>query len=566
MAVSTKRRKTYTGEDNITKKEQEEEKRSHFVDPVTEKAVLFVGERIKSSFNPIKIFRKILFSSKIVKIITFIAAIIAVIFLILVIGTTIEDTNLSLIRPLLSEEQVEDIKAKIEYLNTVTSSKTVTYSNDDARECDWTDVISVALAQNNNNLDNLYVPEQGTNVITTYTGGYIDTIRHYYEQYNLGATEISEYEIYGLIYVESGWDPNASSGVAFGLCQFKVETIEEQLGPGADPFDPVQSIHACCKFLSYLYSEIGNLRGALTAYNSGLTNYRNGEWRNSEESFQYADKVIDAANKYREGTLSVPNATILGVAYMDGNYLGKAFDAFFIGNELQDIDTVCEKLEMTADEKDLAKALIANKEYYKYYFGDEYDFTFKFLNSTYSGASGTVNGIPVYYQYDERWASNTYSGETIQAAGCCPTSTAMVVSWLGSKGSNIQLIDINKDGETTPDEMAAHFTMIGANADYNGSYGWGITRTCLSLNVSVTETSDINSACNALASGKPVIINLKRGIVPAGHFAVAVGIQDGMIIINDPGYARNDYTLSGASFDPATIDYSVDTFYIIEAS
>ena len=162
------------------------------------------------------------------------------------------------------------------------------------------------------------------------------------------------------------------------------------------------------------------------------------------------------------------------------------------------------------------------------------------------------------------WADIAYSGETIQQAGCCPTSTAMVVSWLGNKGLDISLIDINKDGESTPDEMATYFTMMGANADYSGSYGWGVTRTCFSLGVAVTETSDINNICNALSDGKPVVVNLKQGIVSDGHFAVAVGIEDGMIMLNDPGYAKNDYTSSGTKFDFDTIDYSMSTAYIIE--
>ena len=108
------------------------------------------------------------------------------------------------------------------------------------------------------------------------------------------------------------------------------------------------------------------------------------------------------------------------------------------------------------------------------------------------------------------------------------------------------------------------FTMIGANADYSGSYGWGVTRTCFSLGVAVTETSDINNICNALSDGKPVVVNLKQGIVSDGHFAVAVGIEDGMIMLNDPGYAKNDYTSSGTKFDFDTIDYSMSTAYIIE--
>lgn len=562
MAVSTKKRATYTDND----------KNGDFVDPATEKTVKYVGEKIKKNIkhnivdkiNPIKMLSKINIKGKIVKGITFLFFIGAIIFLVLIAGVTISDTNLSLIKPRLSEDQVEDIKAKIEYLDILTKRKIVTYENEAARKCDWTYVISAVLGKNNNNLDNLYEPESGTNILTTYKGGYVDTIKKYYKQYNLAATDITEYEIYGLIYVESTWDPNAVSSSAFGLCQFQVGTIEEQLGPGADPFDPVQAIHACCKYLSFLYSQTGDLEGALTSYNSGLGNYLNGQWRFNEENREYARKVLNAAEEYRKGTLTVPNASILGVAYIGGNYLGEAFDAFLVGNKVQDINSACEKLGLSNDEKDLTLALINNKEYYNYYFGDDYDFSFKFLNSSYSGASGNVNGIPVYYQYDPRWADIAYSGETIKQAGCCPTSTAMVVSWLGNKGVDISSIDINKDGQSTPDEMATYFTMIGANADYSGSYGWGVTRTCFSLGVAVTETSDINNVCNALADGKPVIINLKQGIVSAGHFAVAVGIEDGMIMLNDPGYAKNDYTSSGTKFDFDTIDYSMSTAYIIE--
>lgn len=48
----------------------------------------------------------------------------------LIARATISDTNLSLIKPRLSEDQVEDIKAKIEYLDILTKRKIVTYENE----------------------------------------------------------------------------------------------------------------------------------------------------------------------------------------------------------------------------------------------------------------------------------------------------------------------------------------------------------------------------------------------------------------------------------------------------
>ena len=93
------------------------------------KIVPFTNEMDKV-IKPIKILSKINIKGKIVKGITFLFFRGAIIFLVLIVGATISDTNLSLIKPRLSEDQVEDIKAKIEYLDILTKRKIVTYENE----------------------------------------------------------------------------------------------------------------------------------------------------------------------------------------------------------------------------------------------------------------------------------------------------------------------------------------------------------------------------------------------------------------------------------------------------
>ena len=105
--------------------------------------------------------------------------------------------------------------------------------------------------------------------------------RKYEEIITKHATEynIPEYIIYAIINVESGFDPEASSGEADGLMQIAPTTFkwigsEEHLGenlPASKVYDPETNIKYGCYYLRYLFLRFQKWDTVFAAYNAGET-------------------------------------------------------------------------------------------------------------------------------------------------------------------------------------------------------------------------------------------------------------------------------------------------------
>lgn len=101
---------------------------------------------------------------------------------------------------------------------------------------------------------------------------YSEFVEKYSIEYN-----IPEYIIYSVINVESGFDPNASSGEANGLMQIAPTTFEwltsaEHLNenlPANSVFDPETNIKYGCYYLRYLFDKFQNWNTVFAAYNGG---------------------------------------------------------------------------------------------------------------------------------------------------------------------------------------------------------------------------------------------------------------------------------------------------------
>lgn len=84
--------------------------------------------------------------------------------------------------------------------------------------------------------------------------------------------------ILGVIYAESGFRENASSGKAHGLMQISEATGEWILKKMGEEYsaeklyDPEISIRMGCFYLSYLINHYRNTETALAAYNAGMGN------------------------------------------------------------------------------------------------------------------------------------------------------------------------------------------------------------------------------------------------------------------------------------------------------
>lgn len=146
----------------------------------------------------------------------------------------------------------------------------------------------------------------------------------------------------------------------------------------------------------------------------------------------------------------------------------------------------------------------------------------------------------VYYnQMDERYASKPYGTDHIGGYGCGPTAMAIVVSSMTS-----DMVD--------PVKMAEWSYKNGYWCKGSGSYhglipaaagAWG-------LPVSGCSASEPQRILDALAQGKLVVAIMSKGhFTKSGHFIVLRGIQDGKIMVADPG----SHSRSGQLWDLSII-------------
>lgn len=148
--------------------------------------------------------------------------------------------------------------------------------------------------------------------------------------------------------------------------------------------------------------------------------------------------------------------------------------------------------------------------------------------------------IPLFFQFDKRWANYPYAGTTIKIAGCGPTSLAMVV------------VGLTGDTSVTPFTMANFSTKRGWAISGVGS-SWELMTTGareFGLNAEQVSTT-AESIVENLSKGKVMIASMKPGtFTNGGHFIVLTGLTDyGMVKVND-SYSEK---LSNMVFSPQLI-------------
>lgn len=140
--------------------------------------------------------------------------------------------------------------------------------------------------------------------------------------------------------------------------------------------------------------------------------------------------------------------------------------------------------------------------------------------------------IPLFFQFDTRWANHSYAGDTIKISGCGVTSLAMVV------------VGLTGDTSVTPLTMA----------DFSTSRGWAISGVGTSWELMTTGAREFGlNAEQVSTSASSIVENLSQGKVMivsttykgyngvstgyftnGGHFIVLTGLtEDGRIKVND---------------------------------
>lgn len=159
--------------------------------------------------------------------------------------------------------------------------------------------------------------------------------------------------------------------------------------------------------------------------------------------------------------------------------------------------------------------------------------------STAGSAGGCAAGIEnfiFYKQFDGRWGSQLYGGATMAAAGCGPTSMAMVIATL--KDKNVTPADVgswgNANGHSIPGGGGSQWSLFSA-----GASNWGLkSQELFTTNGSTRPTSaDMNAVMQVLKSGGLVIAS-GTGAAPftiQGHIIVIRGVtDDGKFLVGDP--------------------------------
>lgn len=142
-------------------------------------------------------------------------------------------------------------------------------------------------------------------------------------------------------------------------------------------------------------------------------------------------------------------------------------------------------------------------------------------------------GTPVVYfnQMDERYADKPYGTDHIGSYGCGPSAMAIVVSSLAGETVNpVEMADwAYKNGYWCKGSGSYHALIPGA------AKAWG-------LPVSGCSASEPQRIIDALSEGKLVVAIMAKGhFTSSGHFIVLRGVQDGKVMVADPGsYKRSN--------------------------
>lgn len=186
-----------------------------------------------------------------------------------------------------------------------------------------------------------------------------------------------------------------------------------------------------------------------------------------------------------------------------------------------------------------------------------------------SSTGSSAGMIPIFYQWDKRWGSNSYAGSTMDKLGSAPTSLAMVVSGLeGKLGS----YDKNKDGILEPDEAASYLKYSGVVKDTDANDVFQKAASSFGLTIKHYSKAQYSSVISELKAGYPVIANVhgSSGIsygspgstfTQGNHYIVLTDIDSGnKVTVHDPLNKNNQNSRTwdmSSIIAPETSDYYV---------
>lgn len=144
-----------------------------------------------------------------------------------------------------------------------------------------------------------------------------------------------------------------------------------------------------------------------------------------------------------------------------------------------------------------------------------------------------MDTVPLFLQWDQRWGYMTYGDGLAGLTACGPVCLSMAAYHLTG------------DEKFSPDNMIEYAADHGYYSRGNGTKWTLISVGAVELGFDVTEIPLVKKRImDNLAAGNPIICAMGPGdFTTTGHFIVMVGVEDGLIRVNDPNSRANSQTL-----------------------
>lgn len=229
----------------------------------------------------------------------------------------------------------------------------------------------------------------------------------------------------------------------------------------------------------------------------------------------------------------------------------------FIGATFDEVKTIKDENEKQKKKDKIADDIIKFSEFYKYLFRtDEESCTF----------TGSTGDYAKWRQYDDRWGNVSIGSSTVKQIGCTSVSLAIQFARSGTQITNLP----SGYSEFNP---GAFVTSLSSHGGYTGNMitwsGWNDiapnARTLDPQSVNISSEGALASKLSEILSkpvgdnNQPFIIlqltnsNANSGYHHREHWIAVQGVENGKVIINDPGHDGTSMSEVYSNFNVATI-------------
>lgn len=141
--------------------------------------------------------------------------------------------------------------------------------------------------------------------------------------------------------------------------------------------------------------------------------------------------------------------------------------------------------------------------------------------------------VPLFLQWDQRWGYENYGSDVLGITGCGPTCLAMAGYWLTG------------DESFAPQTVAEFSERSGHYSPGSGSSWTLISEGAAELGLDVTEIPLVEKRIvDNLEVGNPIVCSVGPGdFTQEGHYILLVGVENGLIRVNDPNSRINSERL-----------------------